>query len=123
MSSVTKTIGDTTYTARTLTVKELREVLKCVEARKATDRLDLVEYLVEGGLPKEAFYLSLGLLGEADLYDIDDPQDVVDLMEMVAEANPTFAKADQRNLENAGKRLEEQVSLLRSLRTSAQTSS
>lgn len=116
-ASETKKINEKSCTARCLTVAELRTVLQAQSGRKVGDPLDLVEYLVEDGLPKEAFYLSLGLDGEKDLDFIEDPADIITLMEMVAKANPTYAVADKRNLAD----LKAQVSLISSLKTAAPT--
>jgi hypothetical protein len=116
-TAIVRDIGGRKYTARCLSVKEVREVLQKSADRKPGERLDLVEYLIEDCLPKDAFYLSLGLAGEADLDGIEDPADIVALMELVAEANPTFAGADKRSLA----RIKDQVSLLQNLKRSVPT--
>lgn len=115
--SETKVLSGTTFTARCLSVAEVREVIAKVDAREPGARQDLVEYLIEDSLPHEAFYLSLGMDGESGLDCLESPEEIVELMDMVAKVNPTFAEAERRLVA----RIKDQLSALNSLKTPAQT--
>lgn len=119
--SKTITLGSDKFTARRLNNGELREMLLAIEGRRAGERVDLVDFLVEDGLPHEAFYLSLGLDGEEDLDGLT-PEDVVALMDLVAAVNPSYAGAEKRRVERVQK-VREQLLQLQGLRSSAPTSS
>lgn len=113
--SETTKINNTEFTARCLTVGQVKQVLEAYLSPDTKRPLSVVEFLIEDGLPPEAFFLSLGI-EEGALADLS-PEDIVELMNMVAAANPTFAEADKRNLE----KVKVQQQLLSSLKTSVQT--
>lgn len=80
------------FTARALTMAELRQVLQ--DEEKEGRNLSIIDLLFEDGLPAKAFYLSLRL--EEDDLDELYPEDIRELMEAVARANPTYAAMEKR---------------------------
>lgn len=118
--SETVTIADRKFTATCLTVAQVRDVLDQVEAKDY--RSGLIDRIFEDGLPEPAFYLSLGIK-EKDIEDLV-PEQVKDLMEAVAAANPTYADMEKRmSARLAGmEKLEETLAGLRqSLKETAST--
>jgi hypothetical protein len=109
------TLRDTEYTARALTVREVFELIdedrrdreiqdedvptakskKKDEAKEQRDlELSCIRMLFEDPLDPRAFFLSLGV-SFADISHLT-PEEIQQLMEVVAEANPTFAGMEKR---------------------------
>lgn len=91
-ASETVTIKGTEYIARPLTMLEIRNVMEEVEDKKRD--LSLVDLLFEDGIPSPAFFRSLRI----DEKEIDNlyPEQVKELMEAVAAANPIYAAMEKR---------------------------
>lgn len=85
------TIKGKTYTAKRLTVKDIREISSELEGGA---KQTVIDQLFEDALPSPAFFRSLGVY--IDDLDELDPEEIRELMEAVAKANPTYAAMEKR---------------------------
>ncbi len=90
-TSETIKIADQSFTAVPLTVKQIREV---IEWREADSPFSVIDLLFKDGLPSKAMLMSLSVTEE----EIEEflPEQVQELMEAVAKANPTYADMEKR---------------------------
>lgn len=89
----TLTFGDKKFTARVLSMREIRDIVKEVESPDY--RKDLIDNMFEDGLPSPAFYCALDCT-EDDIVELKDPEQVKELMEAVAKINPIYAGMERR---------------------------
>lgn len=89
--SETVIINDTKFTARRMTVREIREINEQLEAGAKQTILDL---LFEDGLPSPSVLKSLDV--ELEALDNLEPEQIKELMEAVAKVNPIYAAMEKR---------------------------
>jgi hypothetical protein len=86
----TKQIAGRDFTAKSLLMGELVDILNEVENEKP----NIIDHLFEDGIDSTVFYRSLGITID-DIGDLS-PEQVGELMEIVAIVNPHYAGMEKR---------------------------